>query len=77
MSTIADPIVARLRCEPGSCKHSKIAVETQTRQNRNCDCTRFWHPPVDELHSIENTEDKFAKKELTYKIRTVKNTLVL
>jgi hypothetical protein len=46
-------------------------------KNGNRDCTKFWHPPVDELHSIENTADKIARKELTYKSGTRTNTLVL
>jgi hypothetical protein len=29
------------------------------------DCTIFWHRPVDEMHSIENTGDTVSKIPLT------------
>jgi hypothetical protein len=58
-------------------ERNKVAGQTQSANNRNCDCTKSWHPPVDELHSIENKGDKIAKKELTYKTGRSKNTLVL
>ncbi|MGB9257450.1 MAG: hypothetical protein WCC25_21620 [Candidatus Korobacteraceae bacterium] len=36
------------------------------------DCTKFWHGPVDGLHSIENKWDRVAKISLTLKIGGVK-----
>src|SRR5208282_2942138 len=66
-------LVQRLRLH----QRSKIAAQTQLTKNRSYTCTKFRHPPVDELHSIETKRDKIAKKELTYKTGASKNTLVL
>jgi hypothetical protein len=74
MSTTDGAVFAR------SCRNSdvvsaaKIAARMQAVKNRNHDCTKFWHPPVDELHSLENKPDTKAKKQLTYKIAVVKTT---
>jgi hypothetical protein len=35
-------------------------------------CTKFGHPPVNQLHSPENTPDKIAWFSLTLKIEGVK-----
>jgi hypothetical protein len=58
-------------------ERSKIAAQMQPGENGNRGCTKFRHPPVDELHLIENKEDTIAKKELTYKLAARKNTIVL
>jgi hypothetical protein len=34
-------------------------------------CTKFGHPPVDDLHSIENESDKVALFSLTQKLKRV------
>ncbi len=51
---------------------AKNNAAIQSAKNRNPHCTRFRHPPVDELHLVENKPDKVAKKELTYKMLVVK-----
>jgi hypothetical protein len=74
MST-TDAVVFGLLCHCSGFTHfTKINAKTQLAKNRNCRCTKFRHPPVDELHSLENKRDKIAKKWLTYKIGVVKHT---
>jgi len=51
---------------------AKIALSASSVKNCDCACTKSWHPPVDELHSAENTVDRSAKKLLTSKIALVK-----
>jgi hypothetical protein len=74
MSTTDDAAFARLRRNSAAGKAAKIAAKTQSVKNPNHDCTKLRHPPVDELHSLENKPDTSAKKQLTYKMDVVKTT---
>src|SRR5271157_5343158 len=72
MSTTDGDVLARCHRDFNFTNPAKIAPQTQLIKNRNCDCTKFRHPPVDELHSTENKQDKKATKQLTYKMAVVK-----
>jgi hypothetical protein len=70
-------LLARLRSNSTLNNASRINAKLQPAENPSLHCTKFRHPSVDGLHSVENKPDKSAKKELTYKSGASKNTLVL
>jgi hypothetical protein len=74
MSTTNATVLARLCRNSDAGRAAKIAVKIQSVKIRNHGCTKSWHPPVDELHSLENKPDTSAKKQLTYKMAVVKTT---
>jgi len=52
-------------------QHSGKSANTNLERNLttcgSCDCTIFRHPPVDELHSIENKGDKTMQNPIDEK----------
>jgi hypothetical protein len=72
ISTEYDAVRARWCRNSDVGRAAKIAARMQSVQNPTHDCTKSWHPPVDELHLPENKSDKTAKKQLTYKMAVVK-----
>ena len=46
----------------------KTGFRMQTARNSDQSCTIFRHTPVDELHSIENKDDRDSKNVLTQKL---------